>query len=148
MRTSVLGSAPMAVCRVPIVLTPLADADSLRRAPSDLFKGLERASGPTGFAVTDLGSGWAVNAFDALMVIAAAGDAVAVASDPLTRGHLATALSRFRYEPVALASGTLRFDAYGNRAGDPAVVRLCPIRESTGVTGTRTTTPPPPGPCP
>jgi ABC-type branched-subunit amino acid transport system substrate-binding protein len=112
-----------------LIYTPLADSDSLRT--NSEFIALEQQFTAAGFDLSDLDDGWAVNAYDALLTVVEETRTLS-ASQPVTRGEINSGLSALSPgNEMAGAGGKIAFDSYGNRTGDPTMVRLCPATHDT-----------------
>ena len=110
-----------------VVYTPLADADSLRNRDNK-FVTLERKFTELGFDVAHLDSGWAINAYDALLIVSEAVRTLHTDAPP-TRGQVNSAISSFSSGYARLgAGGPISFDNSANREGEPEIVQLCPTQ--------------------
>lgn len=113
-----------------LVYTPLADAVSLRG--TSRFAELQRRFSEFGFQDTHVDDGWAVNAYDSLLVVSEALRGLHTKSKP-TRGQVNGAISAFSPGYGRLgAGGLIAFDNANNRDGKPALVRLCPGKAGAG----------------
>lgn len=125
-RSAALGSQSFRNGTLRLLYTPLADADSLRAAPTGEFTELERRFRDNGFDLSHLDNGWAVNAYDALLAVANALSGLN-ATQPVSRGVVTSAIAAFSPDnPYEGAGGPIAFDNSHNRRGSPTLVQLCP----------------------
>jgi ABC-type branched-subunit amino acid transport system substrate-binding protein len=141
LRLKALRSANFTNGRIRMLFALVAGADRPRDGDPD-FDLFTRTFTATGFDISHVDDGWAVNAYDSMMTVAQALGTLPTNKE-VQRSEVNTAISGFTSteQSVPGAGGLITFDNSGNRTDTlPPVVRLCPLPPAASDRPARTTT--------